>query len=847
MSIAEFIQNKILRPRLQRTGSLVVYDPDGYYQDVCNGLADEKIVVVDASNSSIESRIAAMQGLCDVGSAKAHIVGVLVYVPTKAPESDEDRQADPFAPIAAAGAIFPEGDGDSFESLCLKAKPDHAKAIRAIFEQDASPSFAVIDAIGGGLGWPNLRALLAVESARDILFALLVPNDTQQAALKGSDSWVTEARDLLSNSMGLALKTRGKTWDSVANELWRFILFSEFVFDLPGNLPSSLSDVPRAEVVTKPLIEDICDRLRNDNRTQTIYIDRADEVEKELNLVAMFDGWSDLGDRDTFPFEERTFLSRAIEGILRDDIDRVRSILERHQHSVWTGKGESRAQWDLIRAATELLQTCDDMERQLADNARNLDVLLNFYVSTLREADRLHREFEQAVSDYDWQDAKGILTPVKLQVRKQYGKLVEKLQLIFTRHVEQSGWPLAGWLSNADVFDRIVAPKLQKNGHKVAYFMIDALRYELGVALERQLKDDGLVEIQAAMAQLPSITPVGMASLLPGAGQHLRIRNEAQSLVPMLGDQMVDTVSQRMDVFRKKYGQRFEEGRLEEFVRGRFNFSAETDLLVLRAVEIDSHFENHPDTAPAEIMNALKRIRVAIHKLKERGFHEVVIVTDHGFFMNTHAGAGDVCSKPAGNWIGIHDRCALGDGGDNANHLVVSAEKFGIRGDFAKFAAPHSLAAYRSGLLYYHGGISLQECVVPVITIQLKTSNQPNLHKASIAMSYKNGAKSITTRMPVIDLAVDAGQFATTELFATEHEFEILLEAHNSKGEVVGEAKAGGVVNPATGTLSLKSGDKIQVTIKMQMDFEGKFKIKALHPTTYTVYCQLDLTTDYAV
>jgi hypothetical protein len=840
MSIAEFIQNKILRPRLQKTGSLVVYDPAGYYQDVCNGLGDEKLLVVDASKSSIESRVTAMQGLRDV--IDRQLAGILVYVPAKAPKSDEERQADPFAPIAAAGAIFPEGDGDSFESLCLKAKPDHTTAIRAIFEQDASPSFAVVDAIGGGLGWPNLRALLAVESARDILFALLVPNNAQQTALKGSDSWVTEARDLLRNSMGLTLKTRGKSWDSVANELWRFVLFSEFVFDLPGALPASLSDVPRAETQAKPLIEYLCDLLRNDRRTQSVYIDRAEDIEKDLNLASQFGGWTDMGDRDTFPFEERTFLSRAIEGVLCDDIDRVRGILERNQLSVWTGKGESRAQWDLIRSATELLQNCDDMERQLSDNARNLDVLLAFYVSSLRETDRLHREFEQAVSDYDWQDAQGAMTPVNQHVRKQYGKLVEKVQLIFSRHVEQSGWPLVGQLSNADVFDRIVAPKLQKNGHKVAYFMIDALRYELGVALERQLTEDGQVEVHAAMAQLPSITPVGMASLLPGAGQQLHMKNDDQSIVPMLGDQVVETVAQRMDIFRKKYGQRFEEGRLEDFVRGRFDFSSETDLLVLRAVEIDSHFESHPDTAPAEITNALKRIRVAIHKLKDRGFHEVVIVTDHGFFMNTHAGAGDVCSKPAGNWISIHDRCALGDGAGDSNHLVVSAEKMGIRGEFAKFAAPHSLAAYRNGLLYYHGGISLQECVVPVITMQLKTTNQPTLHKASVAMSYKNGAKTITTRLPVIDLAVE-----TADMFSIENNFEILLEAHNSRGEIVGEAKAGGVVNPATGTLTMKPGDKVQVTMKLQMDFEGKLKIKALHPTTYTVYCQLELATDYAV
>jgi hypothetical protein len=259
-------------------------------------------------------------------------------------------------------------------------------------------------------------------------------------------------------------------------------------------------------------------------------------------------------------------------------------------------------------------------------------------------------------------------------------------------------------------------------------------------------------------------------------------------------------------------------------------------------VEIDSYFESHPDTAPTEITNALKRIRNAINKLKKRGFSEVVIATDHGFFMNTHAGAGDVCSKPQGNWMTVHDRCALGDGSADGHHFVVSADKMGIRGDFPKFAAPQTLAAYRSGLLYYHGGASLQECVVPVISMQLKVAKQPEMKKASVVMSYRNGAKSITTRMPVIDLAVD-----TADIFSTDSDFEILLEAHNSKGDVVGEAKAAGAVNPATGTLSLKPGDKIQVTIKMQMEFEGKFKIKALNPSTYATYCQLDLETDYAV
>lgn len=840
MSIANFIRDSIFLPRLKKHGCLVVYDQDGRYQGICDSLADEKILVVNASAGSIESRVAAIQGLRDVVEKK--LTGLLVYVPKAAPGNEETMQADPFSPMVVAGAIFPESDGDNYESLCLKSKPDQITAIRTIFSQNPTPSFAVIDAVGGGLGWPNLRSVLNVESARDILFVLLSPNETQKVALRDNDSWVSEARDLLQSSIGLALRTRGKSWAAIADELWRYLLFSEFAFDLPSDMPSAVADVPRAAIEAKPLIEDMCDRLRNDRRTQNIYIDRAQEIEKEFNLIQIFSAWTDLGDRDTFPFEERTFLAQAIDGILRDDVNRAKHILERHEQSVWTGIGESRAQWDLIHSASELMQTCADMERLLPENAREIAGLLGFYISSLREADRLHREFEQAVSDYSWQDTKGVMTPVTSQVRKLYGRLVEKVQLVFTRHVEQTGWPLTGMLSNADVFDKIVAPKLQTNGHKVAYFMIDALRYELGVALGQQLKEDGHVEVQAALVQLPSITLVGMASLLPGAGQLLSLNNDAQSIVPMMGSQVVASVSQRMDVIKRKYGQRFEEGRLEDFVRGRFDFSPETDLLVLRAVEIDSHFENHPDTAPSEITNALKRIRQAIHRLKERGFSEIVIATDHGFFMNTHAGAGDVCSKPQGNWVGVHERCALGDGSVDSNHFSLSADRMGIRGDFAKFSAPKSLASYRSGMLYYHGGISLQECVVPVITMQLKATAQPAVHQVTVNMTYKNGAKKITTRMPVIDLVVESA-----DIFSVDNSFEILLEAHNSKGDVVGEAKAAGVVNPATGTLMLKPGEKLQVSMKMHMDFEGKFKIKALNPSTNFSYCQIDLETDYAV
>ena len=164
MSIAEFIRESVLKPRLKHAGCLVVYDADKRYREQCFDLAADKVRVVDASESSIESREAALLALREVGQPKAPLEGVLIYVPTKRPETDEQKQADPFALYAECGAVFPQDDGDEYLSLCLRARPDHATEIRQVFATSPSgPTFAVIDAIGGGVSWPQLRATLRVE------------------------------------------------------------------------------------------------------------------------------------------------------------------------------------------------------------------------------------------------------------------------------------------------------------------------------------------------------------------------------------------------------------------------------------------------------------------------------------------------------------------------------------------------------------------------------------------------------------------------------------------------------------------------------------------------------------
>ena len=83
-------------------------------------------------------------------------------------------------------------------------------------------------------------------------------------------------------------------------------------------------------------------------------------------------------------------------------------------------------------------------------------------------------------------------------------------------------------------------------------------------------------------------------------------------------------------------------------------------------------------------------------------------------------------------------------------------------------------------------------------------------------------------------------------LFSVDQDFEVLLEAHDKDGNVV-EAKPGGIVNPATGTITLKPEKVEKITIKMSLEYEGKFKLKALNPSTLTEYDHLNLETDYTV
>ena len=57
MNFTEFLRERILRTRLKEHRILVVFDPEGRYEAICNALADENCKVISSAGRPITSRM----------------------------------------------------------------------------------------------------------------------------------------------------------------------------------------------------------------------------------------------------------------------------------------------------------------------------------------------------------------------------------------------------------------------------------------------------------------------------------------------------------------------------------------------------------------------------------------------------------------------------------------------------------------------------------------------------------------------------------------------------------------------------------------------------------------------
>lgn len=343
-----------------------------------------------------------------------------------------------------------------------------------------------------------------------------------------------------------------------------------------------------------------------------------------------------------------------------------------------------------------------------------------------------------------------------------------------------------------------------------AYVLVDALRYELGRDLATRLgRLNAAVEVRSAVAAIPTITSIGMAAVTPGADERFDVELGADSrLVVQIDGQPVRTVSDRVKRFEHAHGKvadvpldklaQYSNRELKKRIDG-------AALVVVRSTEIDADGESDQLAASwGSFDTTLDVLQTAVARLLHAGIHRVVITADHGFLAVRQVGEELKIDKPPTGNGELHRRAWIGAGGTKSDSTIkVPLSDFGIGGGL-DIIAPRGLGVFVAGggLQFFHGGLSPQELIVPVITVTSdEVTSEP---KYEIKLSIAGGR--ITTGVVAVTVQM------VGDLFTRESGVRVVL---SQDGKRVARVVGGDGFDPATDTIDV-AVDEIRV-ITMQI------------------------------
>ena len=309
-----------------------------------------------------------------------------------------------------------------------------------------------------------------------------------------------------------------------------------------------------------------------------------------------------------------------------------------------------------------------------------------------------------------------------------------------------STWDAAPISSQREFFTQQVS-EYSKNNTKVAVLISDALRFEIGQELTWLVEheDRYAADLQVMLAMLPSYTQLGMAALLPG---------KEISIVESGTVQIDGQSTAGKDNRAKILGNAITDGATaigsEEFL----NMSKEESRTLFRDHCVVYIYHNQIDAAgdapkteervfeAAE--DALKEIIDIIKKLTTANFTHILITADHGFiYQHKPIDKSEYASLDIeGDTIFMRNRrFVVGNGlKPSPSAKIFTAQALGQIGEY-EVAIPKSINRLRlkgSGSRYVHGGASLQEVVLPVITIYKKRSSDVEIVDVDIIASSTN-------------------------------------------------------------------------------------------------------------
>ncbi len=471
------------------------------------------------------------------------------------------------------------------------------------------------------------------------------------------------------------------------------------------------------------------DQWMRDQQDVSAWQKLSQQIGEDLKIFSQLEPLSaeSMQDAATFEAIDQVLIRQCVAELNAQagDLKRWHNLIQSRKTLVWFP--DYRTTYDALEAAIALVEL---KRRYTVGFRQSAPQIFKAYATDLYQFDLAYRHFIFA-SD----QAKPIL--------REQG-LIKTIEDIYTNwFLDELGeawsdslsqdWQLEGIPSQTEFFRQNITPILQRNDREKVFVLIsDALRYEvaseLAEVIEKELRGD--LDLKPQFGVLPSITRLGMAALLPG---------KTLELIPGVNNVLRDGLNTqgaeaRAQVLHKNSG-------VEATALSATDLLAMTSekgreaikpyrLIYIYHDAIDTIGDKPAsermvldacDTAIQELLKLVKRLCNSLNAT------HVLITADHGFLYQRRAIAeADKLPLPkADDVLESKRRMVLRTETDPIEHTLAFKLPYESRGAIA--VVPRGtlrFALQGRGAQFVHGGASLQEVCVPIITYRHKRAEK---------------------------------------------------------------------------------------------------------------------------
>ncbi|HZH18363.1 MAG TPA: BREX-6 system phosphatase PglZ [Archangium sp.] len=488
----------------------------------------------------------------------------------------------------------------------------------------------------------------------------------------------------------------------------------------------------------------------------------------------------DLGRVDTFQFEALTIYRGAVQALAARDYAQALHWVEAHEASqgFWVQQEQPRKwAWTLVGDAARLGVALHGAQRPL-ERVTSLEEAVERYVEAAAPVDLAHRRFEQRHAAL-YGPLLPELTALNLafeQLRFAWSDWADLLAKDFARVCREHGALPPAELQQRSLFEQAVLPLLG-SGEKVALFVLDALRFEMALELREELLGSGVqVDLRARLAELPTITAVGMNALAPieRNGRLHPVLKDGRFTGFRTGEAAVTRPDDRVKAMGSRTAGKSplplslaEVGQLSATKLK--NRVAQAQLIVVHGIDLDHAGES--GFGVHVFRDILRNIVAARHQLELAGVQQFIFTSDHGFLLQRGVRAHGFDSRGLADRRYVFSTTERADAG----HLCVPLASLGyeapgflvFREDTAEYDVGRTPGAFT------HGGNSLQERVIPVLHVSRKRAAAVTSLHFAIECETASAAMGVQRLRVRVSPARESGQ--TPLDFASSQPVDVVM------------------------------------------------------------------------